>query len=576
MRESYDFIIVGAGTSGCLLAHRLAHSPAKPSVLLLETGIYPSGPYLTAPFHRFDTAALRPDLDYGYVTEPEPAFGGRQTVYGRGKGVGGCSLVNFCVYLYGSRADYERWGELVGDEEAWGWDSVKASFREIETYGSAKEGGYEHLADASKNGHGMQGRVMVGFPRVLEQGVQEQIEALVSAGEKLNLDPNSGDPMGIAVFPASVGREGRCTSASAHLVGRPGNLEVWTEAKVERLVWGEGVGKRVVGIVTEDGREATAKNEVLLCAGAIDTPKLLLLNGIGPASELSALGIEVKHDLPGVGKHLQDHVLTFMSVEVLGTTNARHAFETSPTLITEAEEAWARDQSGAFLLHYSSLWGGFLKLPDLESFPEYAALPQDMQDFLAKPTVPSYEFASNMPLWPPGTELEQGNTYMTLVTFLMNPMSSGSVTLRSANASCNPIITLNYLTHPYDARILREGIRSTWTKLVDNPVIAPSVVRTLLGPKSMTDVDIDAFVRENANTVRHANGTVKMGKRDDAGACVDSGFRVLGVQGLRVVDMSVAPITTNNHTQATAYLIAQKAAEKLVGEYGLDEIRDRG
>lgn len=316
---------------------------------------------------------------------------------------------------------------------------------------------------------------------------------------------------------------------------------------------------------------ATAKKEVIVCGGSFDSPKLLLLNGIGPKAELEALGIEVKHDLPGVGKHLHDHVMAFMTVEVDGSSNDRYTFESNQASIAEAEEAWKKDQSGAFSLTHSSLWGGFPKLPGLQDLPEYKALPGDQQEFLSRESVPTYEFISNCLLWPPGTQISEGNSYMTFITFLMNPLSEGSVTLRSSNPADKPIIQLNYLTHPYDARVFRESIRATWKKIVENPTIAKSVRKTILGPESLSDEDIDAYARATAGTVWHANGTTKMGRKDDADACVDSDFRVYGVQGLRIADLSVAPLTTNNHTQATAYLIGQKAAEKLMQEHGLDK-----
>lgn len=278
-----------------------------------------------------------------------------------------------------------------------------------------------------------------------------------------------------------------------------------------------------------------------------------------------------KVDLPGVGKHLQDHVLAFMTVEMEGSSNDRYAFESNAQRLAEAEEAWSKDQSGAFALTHSVLWGGFLKFPDLEQWDEYKALPAQHQSFLSKPAVPSYEFINNCLLWPPGSQLEEGNTYMTCIAFLMNPQSEGSVTLRSNKIEDKPILKLNYLTHPYDKKVFREAVRNTWQKLVENPTISKSVIRTITGPKSVDDADIDAFVADNAGTVWHANGTVKMGKKDDTNACVDSSFRVRGVQGLRVADLSVAPLTTNNHTQATAYLIGQKAAETLIGEYRLDD-----
>lgn len=194
---------------------------------------------------------LRPDLDHGYVSQAEPSLNGREIAYTRGKGLGGSSILNFGVYLYGSKEDYNRWGDEVGDAE-WKWDSVKESFHAIETYDFAGIREYSHLADPSGEGHGTAGGVRVGLPPVLEKGVVPQMEALRDAGERLNLDPNSGDPIGMSVFPMSYDKSGRCTSAMAHLMDSPGNLEVWTGATVRDLVF---EGERVVGVRTADGRE---------------------------------------------------------------------------------------------------------------------------------------------------------------------------------------------------------------------------------------------------------------------------------------------------------------------------------
>lgn len=294
------------------------------------------------------------------------------------------------------------------------------------------------------------------------------------------------------------------------------------------------------------------------------------MNGIGPKSELEALGIDVKVDLPGVGKNLHDHVLTFLSVEVDGRVNNKYAFESNAEIMAEAEKAWYKDQSGALMLHNSSLWGGFLKLPGLESFEEYKALPKDIRQYLSKDEVPAYEMIGNSLLWPPGTQIAEGNTYATFIAFLMNPQSRGSVTLRSKNPADDPVIKLNYLTHPYDVRVFREAVRNTWTKITTSTAIAPYIVRNIHGPESLSDENIDALAKDNASTVWHAAGTCKMGRKDDKEAVVDKTFRVRGVKGLRVVDMSVAPVSTNNHTQATAYLIGQMASERLIKEYKLD------
>jgi choline dehydrogenase-like flavoprotein len=313
-----------------------------------------------------------------------------------------------------------------------------------------------------------------------------------------------------------------------------------------------------------------ASKEVILCAGALDTPKFLLLNGVGPKAELEALGIEVRKDLPGVGKHLHDHVLACMSAEVDGSINERYTFESNTQLVTSAQEAWNKDQSGAFALQQSVLWGGFLKLPNLQAMPEYQQLPSDHREFLNQDTIPTYEFVSNGPLWPPGASITPGNSYLTFWAFLMHPQSSGSVTLRSKNATDNPIIKLNYLTHPYDRAVFREAIRTTWQKIMLNPVIAPSIRKTLCGPKSLSDEDVDAFAADQASTVWHANGTVRMGKEGDEEVCVDKDGKVFGLKGLRVADLSVCPLTTSNHTQSTAYLVGKMIGEKIVREWGLD------
>lgn len=471
------------------------------------------------------------------------------------------------MYLKGSAADYNEWAERVGDD-AWRWETVKNDYAAIETYEFDGTNAYAHLAKPQSSSHGTGGKVKVGLPPQLEKGVLEGMQALVDAGEKVNLDPNSGDPIGMSVFPYSYSKDGRSTSAIAHLKDAGSNLRVWTDASVTKFLWGKD-GESVVGVEIGDGRKVYANKEVILSAGAIDSPRLLLVNGIGPKAELESVGVAVKKDLPGVGKHLQDHVLAFMSVEVDGALNDRWAFESDEKLLGEAAALWEKDKTGAFALQQSCLWGGFLKHPELSSFPEYAALPAATQQFLAKDDVPTYEFINNCLAWPPGIQVEKGNSYMTCIAFLMNPQSEGTITLRSSDPNEKPIINLNFLTHPYDARVMREAVRSVWEKITHNEVLKASIKRTLCGPASLSDDDVDAFVRDNAGTVWHANGSVMMGKDGEKGACVDKDYKVIGVKGLRVADLSVCPVTTNNHTQPTAYLVGYKAAQKLIEEYGL-------
>ena len=234
--------------------------------------------------------------------------------------------------------------------------------------------------------------------------------------------------------------------------------------------------------------------------------------------------------------------MTFLGAEVDGSHNGRHAFGSNEELVAEAQALYKKDQSGPFSVHHGSLWGGFLKLPDLESYPEFQALDAETKEFLSRDTVPTYEMIGNC-LLPPGIVVDKGNSYLMSIAFLMNPQSSGSITLKSKNPQDTPIIDLAYLSRPYDRRVHRESIRKTWNIVFENAATKKHVKKQLLGPASLSDEDIDAFMKDGATTVWHANGTVKMGKKGDEGACVDSGFRVYGVEGLRVADLSVCPLT---------------------------------
>ena len=220
-------------------------------MLLIEAGSKPEGEFLEAHYHRYHAAAMRPDLDHGFASTPQKELNDRSIPYTRGRGLGGSSILNFAVYLYGSAEDYNRWAELVGDD-SWAWEQTKGSFQAIENYDFDAASQYPHLARPDAQKHGRNGTVKVCLPSTLEEDIVPTMEALLKHGEKINLDMNSGDPVGIGIFPASYSKDGRTTSATAHLVDPPNNLTVWTGAPLKRL---EFLGTRVVGVETADGRK---------------------------------------------------------------------------------------------------------------------------------------------------------------------------------------------------------------------------------------------------------------------------------------------------------------------------------
>jgi choline dehydrogenase-like flavoprotein len=235
---------------------------------------------------------------------------------------------------------------------------------------------------------------------------------------------------------------------------------------------------------------ASSLKDVILSAGALDTPKLLLLNGIGPAAELKPLGIDVVHDLPGVGKDLRDHILAFVCAEVDTSLTERGAFESNADGIRDAQLLWNQSQTGPFAHHNSTLFGGFLRDPHLEEYEEFQSLPKDVQQFLSKPTVPAWEFAGCAALFPPGHQLSPDSDYMSMVTFLMNPQSVGEVTLSSANPQDAPVLDFNYFEHPFDKKLMAEAVRTT-VKFFEESDIKKHFKKFIFAPASGSDEDME-------------------------------------------------------------------------------------
>lgn len=230
--------------------------------------------------------------------------------------------------------------------------------------------------------------------------------------------------------------------------------------------------------------------EVVLTAGAFDSAKLLLLSGVGPKSQLKKHGIDVVHELPGVGLNLQDHPIVYLNVEVDSILSEKHAFETNSDEMQRARDQWAKDKTGPLSHHNGTVWGAFLKLPALEASQEYKALDSEIREYMEKPSVPAFEMALSAPMLPPGTPLPSGSSYLNSVTFLMNPQSRGQVTLASANAKDAPLIDVAYMTHPFDKRAMLEAIREAMN-FFQKSTLGKYFKGYLLGPRSTSDEDIE-------------------------------------------------------------------------------------
>ncbi|KAL2061846.1 hypothetical protein VTL71DRAFT_7224 [Oculimacula yallundae] len=567
METTADFIIVGGGTSGLLLASRLASTLSKPTIIVLEAGQDQNKSIYRNPYDRYALPFTAPELDYGYQTVPQVGLANRMLPYARGKGLGGSSLINFMIYLSGAKGDYDQWAKLAGDE-TWKWENVQRRLKEIETFDRGVLSEVGHLAQPSSDSHGDSGPVSVGLPRKWEVGTKEIIEQVAAQGIHINLDVNSGNPIGISMAPVSAKNGYRTTSASANLTTQRSNLQVWTNATAKRVIF---EGTHAVGVELVDGRKVFSKHETILTAGSFASPQLLMLSGIGPRSELSKLNIKAIKHLPGIGQNMNDHPVVFLTALMKPEFSARMAFETSTSAVASATKQWNEDGAGEFAHQMQSLGVMFNKLPSLSTTPEYQALSPDQQLYLEDETIPTYECTFGGPKFPPSLQIPSGFEYLGISVFGMNPQGSGTLTLSSADINDAPIIDPNLLTNPYDRLAIISSIADSLRIFQATETYKQGFISWLSGPKSDSLVDIEAFVDGGAFPVWHACGTAKMGKveEEDEGVCVDGRFRVLGVEGLRVADMSVAPLVINGHTQAVAYLIGATAAEKLIEEYRL-------
>ncbi|MXN51477.1 FAD-binding protein [Shinella sp. AETb1-6] len=549
--HAFDYIIVGGGSAGCLLANRLSRDPAL-RVLLLEAGRKDDYPWIHIPVGYLYCIG-NPRTDWLYKTEPDAGLNGRSLRYPRGKTLGGCSSINGMIYMRGQARDFDGWAAMTGDD-AWSWQNCLPDFKAHEDHYRLDKGADPKTGDNSRfsDMHGHGGEWRIEKQRLKWDILESFAEAAVEAGIPRSDDFNSGDNEGVGYFEVNQRSGWRWNTSKAFLRparNRP-NLTIWTQAHVERLVLETGAsgGTRCAGaVVQRQGQrvEVRARREVILSAGAIGSPQILQLSGIGPAGLLKRHGVPVVHDLPGVGENLQDH-LQIRAVFKVG--NARTLNTLANSLFGKAMIGleYALKRSGPMSMSPSQL-GAFTRSDDSQAHAnlEYHVQPLSLDAF--------------------GEPLHDVPAFTASVCNL-NPTSVGSVRIRSDRASDAPAIAPNYLSTEDDRKIAAESLRQV-RKIVSQPALAKYKPQEWKpGVQFQSDEELARLAGDIANTIFHPVGTTKMGSDDDPMAVVDSRLKVRGIEGLRVVDAGIMPKITSGNTNAPTLMIAEKAAGWIVAD----------
>jgi choline dehydrogenase len=519
---TYDYVIVGAGSAGCVLAARLTEDPDV-SVLLVEAGPADAKENIHVP--SVFGLLFKTDVDWDYSTAPEEACGGRMMYLPRGKMLGGSSSINAMVYIRGAREDYDGWREIAGD--GWGYDDMLPYFKRSE---DNERGESEY--------HGAGGPLTVSDSRSRNAMSEAWVEAASETGLKLNEDFNAERQDGVGMYQVTQRGGMRCSTAAAFL--RPAmdrnNLTVETNLQVQRVLIDGG---RAVGIAAQrlgEPFEALAEREVILSAGAYNSPQLLMLSGIGPAEHLATREIEVAVDLPGVGQNLQDHV----NSGVIYTTEEPVSLLLG--MEPQYQQEFAEQGSGPLTSNVAEAGGFWRTRDDLEA-PDvqfHAAPVMFVEEGLGDPVAHGISFGA----------------------CLLTPKSRGSVTLRSNDPSAKPWIRHNFLGDEEDVRVMLDGLRLTMD-IARAPALGRYCREPFVAPESDGDDVLRAHLARRTQTLYHPVGTCAMGSGPDA--VVDSGLHVHGVEALRVVDASVMPVVPRGNTNAPTIAVAERAADLIRG-----------
>ncbi len=531
--QEFDYVVIGGGAGGCVVASRLSEDPGV-SVCLLEAGGPDSSAFIQAPLGFAATAALGIH-NWNFNTVPQPGLNGRRGFQPRGKVMGGSSSVNAMVYTRGNRLDYEHW--VAQGNPGWSYEEVLPLFKRSENSECFGANDY----------HGVGGPLNVSYLRSPSPINQAFLQACAEQGLPQTKDYNGASQLGCA--PAQVTQKNgeRCSAAKAYItphLARP-NLSVITQAHTQRIVL---EGKRAVGAeFLKDGqtRQVKARREVILSSGAFGSPQLLMLSGIGPAAHLQQLGIRVVQDLPGVGQNLHDHVT---AVLIYRTRRKESTFGFSWAGLVKIVRSifeWRNKRSGIITSNVAESQG-FMFADKTEPSP-------DIQLALCTGIVDDHTRKNHL-----------GHGYTLHVT-LMRPKSRGSVTLQSANAKDAPLIDPQFLSDPRDLATLVKGTQIGYD-IMQSAAFTPYRGAMLYPLERNNPAQIEQFLRDHADTEYHPCSTCKMGPASDAMAVVDASLRVYGIEKLRVVDASIMPQLVSGNTNAPTIMIAEKAADMIKAE----------